>query len=109
MTGQIQQDLVAFKELGYIQDSPGGPVVKTLRCQCRGHWELGLQGFPDGTNGKESACSVGGLGLILGSGRSPGEGDGYPPQYSCLENSMDRGAWWATVHRVAKNWTRLSE
>ena len=65
--------------------------------------------FPDGTNGKESACSVEDLGLILGSGRSPGEGDGYPPQYSCLENSMERGAWWATVHRVAKNWTRLSE
>ena len=43
--------------------------------------------------------------LILESGRSPGEGNGYPLQYSCLENSMDRGAWQTTVHRVAKNWT----
>ena len=40
--------------------------------------------------------------------RSPGEGNGYPFQYSCLENSMDRGAWWATVHRVTKSWTLLS-
>ena len=60
------------------------------------------------TDGKESACSAGDLGMIPGSGRPPGEGNGYPLQYSCLENSMERGAWWATVHRVAKSWTRLS-
>ena len=47
--------------------------------------------------------------LIPGSGRSPREGNGNPLQYSCLENSLDRGAWWATVHRVAKSWTRLSD
>ena len=46
--------------------------------------------------------------LILGSGRSPGEGNGIPLQYSCLENPMDRGAWWATVHSVAKSQTQLS-
>jgi len=46
-------------------------------------------------------------GLIPGSGRSPGEGNGYPLQYSCLENLMDKGVMWATRHRVAKNWTRL--
>ena len=50
----------------------------------------------------------GDLGSILGSGRSPGEGNGNPLQYSCLENSMDRGAWWATVHGVTKSWTQLS-
>ena len=50
----------------------------------------------------ESACNVGDLGLIPGSGSSPGEGNGNPLQYSCLENSMDRGAWWATAHGVAK-------
>ena len=44
-------------------------------------------------------------GLILGLGRSPGEGHGNPLQYACLENPMDRGAWWATVHMVAKSWT----
>ena len=50
--------------------------------------------------GFTSACNAGDLGLIPGSGRSLGEGNGYPLQYSCLENSMDRGAWWAIVHGV---------
>ena len=59
-----------------------------------------LTGLPGGAGGKESACNAGdlGLGLIPGLGRSPGEGNGYPLQYSCLENSMDRGAWQATAH-----------
>ena len=52
------------------------------------HW-----GFLGGSDSKESACNVGDLGLIPGSGRAPGEGNGYPLQDSCLENSMDRGAW----------------
>ena len=56
-----------------------------------------------GSDGKESACNVGDLGLIPGWGRSPEEGNGYPLQYSCLENPMDRGAWWATVHGVTKS------
>ena len=60
-------------------------------------------GFAGGSDGKESACSAGDLGSIPGSGRSPGEGNNYPLQYSCLENSMDRGAWQATVHGVAKS------
>ena len=54
-------------------------------------------GFPGGSDGKESAYSAGGLGSIPGSGRSPGEGNGYPLQCSCLENPMDRGAWQAIV------------
>jgi len=58
---------------------------------------------------KASACNAGDLGSIPGSGRSPGEGNGNPLQYSCLENPMDGGAWWATVHGVAKSWTRLSD
>ena len=69
---------------------------------------LFIKCFPGGSDGKESACNVGDLGSIPGSGRFPGEGNGNPLQYSCLENSMDRGAWWATVHGVAKSWTRLS-
>ena len=66
--------------------------------------------FPGGSNGKESACNAGDPGLISGLRGSPGEGNSNPPQYSCLENSMDRGAWgWgATVHGVAKSQTRLS-
>ena len=58
---------------------------------------------------KASACNAGDLGLIPGSGRSPGEGNGNPLQYSCLENPMDGGAWWATVHRVTKSRTRLND
>ena len=58
-------------------------------------------------SGKESACNAGDAGLIPGSGRSPGGGHGYPLQYSCLENPMDRRAWQATVHRVANSWTQL--
>ena len=58
---------------------------------------------------KASACNAGDLGSIPGLGRSPGEGNGNPLQYSCLENPMDRGAWRATVHGVANSWTRLSD
>ena len=64
--------------------------------------------FPDSSYGKESACNAGNAGSIPGLGRSPGEGNGNPPQYSCLENTMDRGAWWAIVHRVTKIWAWLS-
>ena len=59
-----------------------------------------MPGFPDGSNDKESACNTGDPGLISGSGRSRREGNGNPFQYSCLENSMDREAWWAIVHGV---------
>ena len=62
-------------------------------------------GFPGGSDGKESACNAGDPGSILGSGISPEEGNGYPLQYSCLENSMDRGAWLVTAHGVTKSWT----
>ena len=62
-------------------------------------------GFPCGSVGKESTRNVGDLGLIPGLGRYFGEGKGYPLQYSCLENSMDGGAWWAVVHGVAKSRT----
>ena len=64
--------------------------------------------FPGGSDGKVSAYNAGDLGSIPGSGRSPGEGNGNPLLYSCLENPMDGGAWWATVHGVAKSQTRLS-
>ena len=62
-------------------------------------------GFPFYSAGKESICNAGDLGSIPGLGRCPGEGNGYPLQYSCLGNSMDRGSWWATVHGVSKSWT----
>ena len=65
-------------------------------------------GFPNGSDGKESTCNAGDKGLIPGLERSPGVADGNSLQYSCLENSIDRGAWWATVQGVAKSWIKLS-
>ena len=62
-------------------------------------------GFPGDSVSKESACNVGDLGSISGSERSSVEGNGYAPQYFCLENPTDRGAWWATVHGVSKSQT----
>ena len=65
-------------------------------------------GFPGGSDSKESACIAGDPGSITRSGRYPGEGNGYPLQYFCLENSIDRGAWQTTVHGLAKSQTWLS-
>ena len=68
-------------------------------------------GFPGGSDGKESACNAGGLGLIPGLGRFLGEGNGYPLQYSCLVNSKDRGAWWDSWDRKESDrteWLTLS-
>ena len=66
------------------------------------------RGFPGGSDGKESAYNAGDLGSIPGSRRSRGVGNGYPHQYSCLGNPVDRRAHQATVHGIAKNWTLLS-
>ena len=68
------------------------------------HW-----GFPGGSDSKEPACNAGELGSIPGSGRFSGEGNGNPLKFSCLENSMDRGAWRATVHGVTESQTQLSD
>ena len=68
-----------------------------------------MQSFPGASEGKASACNVADPGSIPESRRSTGEGNGNPLQYSCLENSMDGGAWWAEVHEVTKSWTRLSD
>ena len=65
-------------------------------------------GFPGGLDDREFACNAGDLGSISGSGRSPGEGNGYSLQYSCLESSMDRGALWTTIYGVMKSGTQLS-
>ena len=66
-------------------------------------------GFPRGSDGKESAYNAGDPGSSTGSGKNPEEGNGYPFQYSCLENSMDSRAWQATVHGVTKSWAWLSD
>ena len=78
---------------------------ETFRIRCIVLYMLHL-GFPGGLVGEESACSAGvagDVGSILGSGRSPGGGHGNPVQYSCLENSMNRGTWWTAVHGVAES------
>ena len=74
-----------------------GKLYKLLGVKILKMWFVGVRSV-----GKESACNVEDLGLIPGSGRSPGEGNGNPLQYSCLGNPMDRGAWWATAHGVAR-------
>ena len=71
-------------------------------------FELGsklILGIPGGPDDKESVCNTGDMGSVPGLGRSPGEGNGYTLQYSCLENHRDREAWQATVHGVTKSWT----
>ena len=68
-----------------------------------------MKGFPGGSDSKAPVCSAGDLDSFPGLGRSPGEGNGSLLQYSHLENPMDRGAWWATVHGIAKSWTRLRD
>ena len=70
-----------------------------------GHSGSEIGGFPGGADGKESACNAGDLGSVTGLGRFPEEGNGNPLQYSCLENSMNRGTWRTIVHGVAKSWT----
>ena len=67
------------------------------------------RGFPGGSDGNESACKAEDMGSVSGSEKSPEEGNGNPLQYSCLENSMDRGAWWAIVHGVAKSQAQLKQ
>ena len=75
-------------------------IISTTQCS---------MGFPHSSVGRASACNAGDLGSIPRWKISPGEGNGYPLQYSCLENPMDRGAWQATVHEVAKSRTQLSD
>ena len=91
---------------GHLKSLTQSCPLKSVTHQCV---PGGSGGFPGGSDGKTSACSAEDPGSIPGSGRSPGEGNGNPLQYSCLENSMDGGAWWATVHGVAKSWTQLSD
>ena len=114
-TGQRETALVALRMgergheprktgiLSQLQEAREPSLWNSLAAQ----W-LGC-GFPGGSDGRESARYAGDPGLIPRSGRPPGGGHSNPLQYSCLENPMDRGAWWATVHGVAQSRTRLSD
>ena len=111
--------MLAFQEYGkhkrtivQLQCGLKTKLNENLQCIENIHingFKLLLLGFPGGSDGEESACNVGDLGSILGSGRSPGEGNDNPLQYSCLENPMDRGAWGATVHGVTKSQTQTEQ
>ena len=83
-------------------------VCFLISADCFLLWLQWFGGFPNGSMGKKSACNAGDAGSIPVSGRPPGEGSSNPLWCSCLETSMDRGAWWATVHEVAKNRKQLS-
>ena len=98
LTRNIQLDLWLQKKMGL-----GSKSIRFVAV------DLEIPGFPGGSNGKESACNAGDPGLILGLKRSAGEGNGYPLQYSCLENSVDRGAWQATAQGVVKSQTQMSD
>ena len=80
-------------------------VAKKVVAQGKGLMLEDSEGFPGGSDGKESACNAGDQGSVPGLGRSPGGGNGNPLQYSCLEDSMDRGAWRAIVCGVAESQT----
>ena len=93
------------KEFALNAGDPGLILVGKIRWRRDRPPTLVFLGFLGRSASKESACNVGELGLISGLGRPPGEGKGYPLQYSGLENFMDRGAWQTTIHGVAKSWT----
>ena len=125
--GREESDTTEWLHFHFSLSCTGEGNVNPLQCSClenprdRGAWWAAIYGAAQSqtrltwrssssTNldGKEPACNAGDLGLIPGSGRSLREGNGCSLQYSCLENPMDRGAWWDTVHRVAKSQTGLS-
>ena len=86
------------------------PCVCILTCvYTHTHIWASLTVFPGGWDGKDPAYNAGSTGLILGLSRSPGDGNGNSLQSSCLENAMNRGAWWSTVHGVTESWTWLSD
>ena len=96
----------------YKSVNPASATYLTDLCESQREntFHASVKRLPDGSAGKESACSAGDTGdagLIPGSGRPPGGGNGNPVQYSCLKNSMNRGAWWTTIQRIAKSWTQL--
>ena len=97
ITGRRSRDLSASK------------ITWTKSLQSIYLYSVYLSDFPGGSDDKESACNAGDPSSIPGSGRSPGEGNDNPLHYFCLENSMNRETWWATVHRVTKSRTWLSD
>ena len=88
-----------FSDLFYFLNERSSNIIIDSECE--------REGLPGGSVVKNLPASAGDTGSIPGSGRSPGEGNSNPLQYSCLGNPLDRGAWWATIHRITKSWTWL--
>ena len=116
--GRLESDTTERLHFHFSLSCLGEGNGNPLQCSCLenprdgGAWWAAVYGVSQSwTRLKQlsSSSSAGDLGSVPGSGRSPGERNGYPLQYSCLENSMDRGAWQATIHRITKSGTRLSE
>ena len=104
--GNWQGRLACFSPWG-LKESDMTEWLNWWESRCLRH-PCVKRGFPGGSYSKESACNAGDQGSSPGSGRLPGEGNGNSLQNSCLDNPMERGAWWATVHGVSKSWTWLS-
>ena len=107
LSGLNKQRPLGFLHSCSVSFPVGGVIVwATVSSFCISR---ALTGFPGGSEGKASGCNARDRGSIPGQGRSPGEGNGNPLQYSCLENPRPGGAWWATVHGTARTWTRLRD
>ena len=111
--GESQKTKLCFQntrfmaEAAFLRCGEGGAFHESVLRELAS--PLGKRGFPGGSEGKESACNAGDPGSVPGLGRSPGEGSAHPLQCSCLENSMDRGAWRAVGNGITKSWTRPSD
>ena len=101
----VKQDIKLCTLISVITEG----VLTYRHCKVINLCPIKLLGLPWWLSGKESACHAGGTSSSPGQGRSPGEENDSPLEYSCLESLMDRGHWWATVHGVAKSWTRLND
>ena len=102
----LQTDLSyrsCFNRVSFTQQSDRIENVRGNITLISGIWHPYYDNFPGGSDNKESVCNAGDVGSAPGLGRPPGEGNGNPFWYSCLENTMDRVAWWATIHGVAKS------
>ena len=102
-------DLLSCGSINSRVTEPVSGVFTDMVTIVKGQWLFRTpRGFSGGSVVKNLPANAGDMGSIPGSGRSPGEGNDNPLQYSCLGNPMNRGAWWATVHGVAKSWTQLN-
>ena len=105
----LRKQEIRANKTGIWGNETGGCQASPCRPRWKSMWIYSKCGFSGGSDSKGSACNMGDLGSILGLGRPPEEGNGNSHQYSCLQNYIDRGAWWATVCVIIKSQTQLSD